>query len=113
MKQLACVLICCAAAFSQVAEKANEGYRTKEGREGVAKALGSATRDETQKPRDIIEAMAIKPGGTVADVGTGIGFMVPYLSHAVGDKGTVVAEDIQTDFLDQAKLKVQVLGREP
>ncbi len=96
------------AASAQVATQANEGYKTHEGRENIAKGLGDPTRGERQKPRDIIDALDLKPGGTVADVGTGVGFMLPYLSHAVGDTGHVIGEDIQSDFLDQAKMKVQL-----
>jgi len=106
MKKLACLVLVCAASFAQVAEKANEGYKTKEGRDSVAKGLASPTRDVEQKPREIVDALALKPGASVADVGTGIGFMLPYLSHAVGDIGTVYGEDIQQDFLDQARTKV-------
>lgn len=108
MRRLACLLLFCAAAFAQVAEKANEGYKTKAGRETVARSLSDPKRDELQRPRDIIDAMDLKPGGVVADVGTGVGFMVPYLSHAVGDTGQVIAEDIQSDFLDKAKMKAQL-----
>ena len=36
--------------------------------------------------------------------------MLPYLSHAVGDKGTVYAEDIQPEFLDQAKTRVNTMA---
>jgi predicted methyltransferase len=96
------------AASAQVADKANEAYKTHEGRENLAKGLGDPTREERQRPRDIVDAMDLKPGGTVADVGTGVGFMLPYLSHAVGDTGHVIGEDIQKDFLDKAKLKVQL-----
>ena len=105
---LASLLFICTAAFAQVADKANEGYKTHEGRENVAKGLGDPTREERQKPRDIVDAMDLKPGGTVADVGTGVGFMLPYLSHAVGDTGHVIGEDIQSDFLDKAKMKAQL-----
>jgi ubiquinone/menaquinone biosynthesis C-methylase UbiE len=104
---LAC-LVLSAGAFAQVATDANENYQTHEGRENIAKGLGDPAREERQKPRDIVDAMDLKPGATVADVGTGVGFMLPYLSHAVGDTGKVVAEDIQNDFLDKAKLKVQL-----
>ncbi len=96
------------AAFAQVADKANEGYKTHEGRENVAKGLGDPTREERQRPRDIVDAMDLKTGGTVADVGTGVGFMLPYLSHAVGDTGHVIGEDIHSDFLEQAKMKAQL-----
>ncbi len=105
---LAGLFIVCPAAFAQVADKANEGYKTHEGRENVAKGLGDPTREERQRPRDIVDALDLKTGGTVADVGTGVGFMLPYLSHAVGDTGHVIGEDIQTDFLDQAKMKAQL-----
>ena len=110
MKRFACFVLICAAAFSQVAEKANEGYKTKEGRESVARGLADPGRDQTQKPRDILDALALKPGNVVADVGTGVGFMLPYLSHVLGDKGQVIAEDIASDFLDKAKARGQVLG---
>jgi hypothetical protein len=36
--------------------------------------------------------------------------MLPYLSRAVGDKGTVYAEDIQQDFLDQARMRANTLN---
>jgi ubiquinone/menaquinone biosynthesis C-methylase UbiE len=41
----------------------------------------------------------------VADVGTGAGYMLPYLSGAVGPKGRVLAEDIQDDFLAKARAR--------
>ncbi|MEQ1948646.1 MAG: class I SAM-dependent methyltransferase, partial [Bryobacteraceae bacterium] len=45
-------------------------------------------------------------GMTVADVGTGVGYMIPYLSKAIGPTGKVLAEDIQTDFVDQVKARI-------
>lgn len=108
MNKLACLLLVCAAAFPQVAEKANEGYRTKEGRANVAKGLAAPDREARQHPREIVEAMGLKVGNSVADVGTGVGFMLPYLSHAVGDAGHVYAEDIQTDFLSQARSRAHL-----
>ena len=61
----------------------------------------TGTRDK--KPAELIRAMNLKPGMTVADLGTGVGYMLPYLSRAVGPEGRVIAEDIQDDFLAQAK----------
>jgi ubiquinone/menaquinone biosynthesis C-methylase UbiE len=47
--------------------------------------------------------MELQKGMTVADVGTGIGYMMPFLSRAVGPEGRVIAEDIFDDFLATAK----------
>src|SRR5215472_3241075 len=109
-KKLACLFLLGAAAYPQVAEKANEGYKTKEGRASVAKNLIDPARSERQRPRDIVDQMALQPGQSVADVGTGVGFMLPYLSRAVGDIGTVYGEDIQQEFLSQAQTRANSLG---
>ena len=96
-------LLLASSLFGQVASQANEGYRTTEGRESVAKMLSAPDRDEKQKPRELVEAMSLKPGMVVADIGTGTGYMLPYLSLAVGTQGLVLGEDIFADFLEKAK----------
>jgi predicted methyltransferase len=109
LKPIALVLLSTALCSAQVATKANEAYQTKEGREGIAKTLADPHRDERQHPRDIIAAMNLKKGQTVVDLGTGVGYMLPYLSQAVGPTGTVIAEDIAQDFIDKAKLRASTL----
>ena len=106
MKMFASILFCAVAAWSQVAADANKGYKTKEDRDKVAKTLDNPNRDKNQKPEEIISLMEIKPGITVADIGTGIGYMLPFLSRAVGPSGKVFGEDIAPDFLERAKVKV-------
>jgi len=51
--------------------------------------------------------MALRPGMIVADIGTGAGYMLPFLSRAVGEQGRVVAEDIQDDFLAKSRAKAE------
>jgi ubiquinone/menaquinone biosynthesis C-methylase UbiE len=51
----------------------------------------------------LIEKLNIAPGMTVADIGTGVGYMIPFLKSAVGTEGKVIAEDIFPDFLEQAR----------
>ena len=67
-----------------MATDANQRYQTAEGRKAIAANLGSPERDATERPQELIDAMALKPGMTVADIGTGVGYMLPYLSRAVG-----------------------------
>jgi ubiquinone/menaquinone biosynthesis C-methylase UbiE len=88
---------------AQVAKEANERYQTPEGRAAVAKSLSGADRDEKQRPRELVASIGIKPGMTVADIGTGTGYLLPYLSDAVGPGGRVVGEDIFPDFLEKAE----------
>lgn len=106
MKRIALLFVCCVAAFPQVASKANESYKTKDGRDNVAKTLDNPNRDKSQKPEEIIAALAITPGMTVADIGTGTGYMLPFLSRAVGARGKAIGEDIADDFLDRARAKI-------
>jgi len=106
MRILSTLLLCTSIALPQVATDANKGYKTKEGRERVAGTLADPARDERQKPNELVAEMKLERGMSVADVGTGVGYMLPFLSRAVGDKGKVFGEDIQTDFLDKAKTRI-------
>jgi ubiquinone/menaquinone biosynthesis C-methylase UbiE len=103
--KLFAVLLLTVSAWAQVAADANKGYKTKEGRDKVAATLDDPHRDGKQKPLELVAAMDIKPGMTVADIGTGTGYMLKFLSDAVGPTGKVFGEDIQTDFLDRARAK--------
>ena len=87
--------------------QANSGYQTEQQRKAVASGLADPARDEKQKPGELVRAMGLQPGMTVADVGTGIGYMLPFLSRRVGPTGQVIAEDIFDDFLDSAKQRAE------
>jgi ubiquinone/menaquinone biosynthesis C-methylase UbiE len=92
---------------AQVASQANSGYQTEQQRKTVANGLGDPARDAKQKPGELTRAMGLQPGMTVADVGTGIGYMLPFLSRRVGADGKVIAEDIFDDFLASAKQRAE------
>jgi ubiquinone/menaquinone biosynthesis C-methylase UbiE len=98
---------CALALDAQVASQANSGYQTEDQRRAVAQGLADPARDEKQKPGELIRNAAIRPGLTVADIGTGIGYMLPFLSKRVGPEGKVIAEDIFDDFLAGAKQRVE------
>jgi len=51
-------------------------------------------RDGWQRPGDVIEALALKDGNVVVDLGSGAGYFALKLSHVVGKHGGVVAVDI-------------------
>lgn len=70
-----------------------------ENAEGWAKLFDDPARDAWQKPGDVIAAMEIAPGMTVADVGAGTGYFAPWLSRAVGENGSVLALDVEQDMV--------------
>ena len=67
--------------------------------EQYAERWNDPARDEWQQPEAIIEAMEIEEGMTVADLGAGTGYFVPFLAQAVGDEGRVLAADIEESML--------------
>ena len=104
MKKLAIAALVAAGVLgAQVAQQANSTYQTEAGRKTVADGLKAPTREATQNPGSLINSMGLQPGMTVADIGTGVGYMLPFLSRRVGPAGRVVAEDIFDDFLASAK----------
>jgi 2-polyprenyl-3-methyl-5-hydroxy-6-metoxy-1,4-benzoquinol methylase len=103
MKQLVPVVLVCSAVFGQVAAEANRDYQTQETRGKIVSGLQAESRNARQRPKELVAALGIRQGMTVADIGSGGGYMLPYLSEAVGPGGRVYAEDIFPDFLQAAK----------
>jgi ubiquinone/menaquinone biosynthesis C-methylase UbiE len=56
-------------------------------------------RDAYQKPDEVVKALELKPGVTVADVGAGSGYFAVRLAEAVGGSGRVLAVDISPDMI--------------
>jgi ubiquinone/menaquinone biosynthesis C-methylase UbiE len=52
-------------------------------------------RDQWQRPLDVLRALDLRRGDTVADLGSGAGYFALKLSHAVGNRGQVLAVDLR------------------
>ena len=63
------------------------------------KVFDAPGRDEWQKPRELVEALKLRPGMHVADLGAGTGYFSRYLSAAVGSDGTVFAVDPEPNLI--------------
>lgn len=57
-------------------------------------------RDAEEQPYKVIEAMKLKPGDRVADIGVGTGYYARKIAKVVGDEGKVYGVDIQPEMLD-------------
>jgi arsenite methyltransferase len=68
--------------------------------------LDSTERDHYQKPAQVIEALRLKPGMAVADIGSGSGYFTRRFVEAVTETGIVYAVDIEPEMLAYAKESV-------
>ncbi len=94
----------------QVATEANRRLESAEGRQRLIQVLSNPERAERLRARKLVEALELKPGDTVVDLGTGAGILLPFLASAVGPRGTVIAQDIHQDYLDAARKTADEAG---
>jgi arsenite methyltransferase len=65
--------------------------------------LDSTERDRYQKPSEVIEALNLKPGMAIADLGSGSGYFTRRFAKAVGETGIVYAVDVEAEMLAHVK----------
>jgi ubiquinone/menaquinone biosynthesis C-methylase UbiE len=73
-------------------------------------SLERPERDEYQQPEKVIEALNLKHGMVVADIGAGSGYFTRRLAEAVGDTGQVIAIDVEQKMLDYNRQELEKLG---
>jgi predicted methyltransferase len=69
--------------------------------------LEGPDRDAYQRPDQIMDALLIGDGSTVAYLGAGGGWFTVRLAHRVGPNGRVYAEDIQPQMIEAIQRRVQ------
>jgi predicted methyltransferase len=63
----------------------------------------SRKRDEWQRPAEVFDALGVKPGHRVADIGCGFGYFTFRLAARVGAEGKVYAVDIDKEAIDKVR----------
>jgi ubiquinone/menaquinone biosynthesis C-methylase UbiE len=66
---------------------------------GGADWLDRSERESEENPEGALDAIGLKPGMVVADVGAGTGYMSLKMAKRVGPTGKVYAEDVQPEML--------------
>ena len=66
-------------------------------------------REKEEEPAKLIKALDLKPDMVVADIGAGSGFHSFLMAPIVGEKGKVIASDIQQEMLDLIVAKAKKL----
>lgn len=60
-------------------------------------------REQEENPDGALDALKLKPGMIVADVGAGTGYMSLKLAQRIGPSGKVYAEDVQPQMLEKVR----------
>jgi SAM-dependent methyltransferase len=68
------------------------------------------TREAEEQPDRMLDALKLKPGMTVADVGAGVGYTSVKIAGRVGSKGTVLATDVQPQMIQMLRENASGLG---
>jgi arsenite methyltransferase len=71
--------------------------------EHFAKAFESPERAKWQKPDEVVQALKLKPGQTVVDIGAGTGYFTRRFASAVAPAGTAIGVDIEPAMVDYMK----------
>lgn len=104
------VFLTAATSMAQVAATANEEYGTHELREKAASEMGSNFRGALERSDALVESLGLHDGEAVADVGTGVGQLLPYILRRIGSSGTILAVDIYPEFLDKVRKRIEAAG---
>lgn len=69
--------------------------------------LDRPEREKEEEPGKLVEALNLKAGDVVADVGAGSGYLTFRMAEKVGPTGKVLAVDIQPEMLDLIRQRMK------
>lgn len=72
--------------------------------------LEDPKRDAYQRPHEVIEALALREGEAVADIGAGSGYFTLRFAHHVGETGRVYGVDIDPQMIRHLNRRVRDAG---
>jgi cyclopropane fatty-acyl-phospholipid synthase-like methyltransferase len=100
-------LLAAAAAAAQAPGSENAAHKLHANPAAYIAALEDPRRDAYQKPHEVMEALAIKEGEVIADIGAGSGYFAMRFAHHVGPAGRVYAVDISPDMIRHLHRRVR------
>jgi ubiquinone/menaquinone biosynthesis C-methylase UbiE len=98
------------ASVAQVATTANAEYSTPAQREKAASEMDPWYRGAQERAHVLVDSLGLHAGETIADVGTGVGHLLPYLVSPIGESGTIFAVDIYPEFIAKTRERIAAKG---
>jgi ubiquinone/menaquinone biosynthesis C-methylase UbiE len=99
LSTLSLALAAAAPALSQTAAPAAEMHHRHGDPSAYIASLDDPARDGYQKPEEVMKALTLREGETVADIGAGSGYFAVRFARAVGGTGRVYAVDVSPDMV--------------
>jgi ubiquinone/menaquinone biosynthesis C-methylase UbiE len=99
-----------APASAQAPKSEHDMHRIHKDPKAYIAALEDPKRDAYQKPHEVMQALAVREGEVIADIGAGSGYFAVRLAHHVGPAGRVYAVDVSPDMVRHLHARVRDLG---
>jgi cyclopropane fatty-acyl-phospholipid synthase-like methyltransferase len=101
-----------AAALAQDAKPRSheEMHRLHQDSNAYIAMLEDPARDAYQKPHEVINALDLKPGEVIADIGSGSGYFTLRLAAHVGESGSVYGVDVDPEMVRHLNRRVRDAG---
>lgn len=88
----------------------NDPYFRPDGPARYSRILEAETREIVQRRSDIVDAIGLRKGMVVADIGAGTGLLTTDIAERVGARGRVYAVDIVPEFLERIRSRAEAEG---
>jgi ubiquinone/menaquinone biosynthesis C-methylase UbiE len=90
--------------------EARDRYKNPKDLDGYIASQEAPDRAAWQKPDQVLDALALRPGQVVCDIGAGPGYFALRAAKRVGDKGRVFAVDVEPKILDVLRGHIEKAG---
>lgn len=94
-------------AAAQAPQSQHEAHRLHQDPMAYIAALDDPKRDAYQKPAEVVQALGLKPGDVVADIGAGSGYFTLRFAPKVAPGGHVYAVDVSPDMVRHLNARIR------
>jgi len=91
-------------------DQSRDRYKNPKDVEGNIASQEAPDRATWQKPDQVLDTLALRPGQIVCDIGAGTGYFTLRAAKRVGDTGRVFAVDVEPKILDVMRAKIEKTG---